>query len=75
MEMSFGSFPNRVKIAEVLEQTDAMVNRLRSLDSEKMNKLADEMDQAAKQEIVVFVTKFEILEEWAMKMYEEHKGT
>ena len=73
--MSFGSFPNRVKIAEVLEQTDAMVNRLRSLDSEKMNKLADEMDQAAKQEIVVFVTKFEILEEWAMKMYEEHKGT
>ena len=75
MEMSFGSFPNRVKIAEVLEQTDAMVNRLRSLDSEKINKLADEMDQAAKQEIVVFVTKFEILEEWAMKMYEEHKGT
>ena len=73
--MSFGSFPNRVKIAEVLEQTDAMVNRLRSLDSEKMDKLADEMDQAAKQEIVVFVTKFEILEEWAMKMYEEHKGT
>lgn len=73
--MSFGSLPNRVKIAEVLEQTDAMVNRLRSLDSEKMNKLADEMDQAAKQEIVVFVTKFEILEEWAMKMYEEHKGT
>ena len=75
MEMSFGSFPNRVKIAEVLEQTDAMVNRLRSLDNEKMNKMADEMDQAAKQEIVVFVTKFEILEEWAMKMYEEHKGT
>lgn len=73
--MSFGSFPNRVKIAEVLEQTDAMVNRLRSLDNEKMNKMADEMDQAAKQEIVVFVTKFEILEEWAMKMYEEHKGT
>ena len=52
-----------------------MVNRLRSLDNEKMNKMADEMDQAAKQEIVVFVTKFEILEEWAMKMYEEHKGT
>ena len=57
MEMSFGSFPNRVKIAEVLEQTDAMVNRLRSLDNEKMNKMADEMEQSTKHLSLIHISE------------------